>query len=123
MPPESVEATDHLQVLAPGERFVDRRILPGEADDLAHGLRVGHHIDAIYPGGAAVGLQQGGEHAHERGLAGAVRAEQAKDRARLDVEVDAIEGFGRAERLLDPSNFDDRICHASSVSTDFARQT
>ena len=44
------------------------------------------------------GLEDGGQDAHGRGLAGPVGAEQAEDGARLDVQRDAVEGADVAAR-------------------------
>ena len=57
-------------------------------------------------GGAGCGKQQGAEHLHHGGLAGAVRPEQADDRAALDIEVDTCEGFHLAKMLLDAARLD-----------------
>ena len=48
----------------------------------------------------AVGGEQGGEHAQRGGLAGAVRAEEADELARRDVEVDARDGLHRPRLVL-----------------------
>ena len=79
---QAVEPADHLEVLAAGERGVDRGELPGQADQRAHARRVAQDVAAEHPRAAGIGPQQRGEHAHERGLAGAVRAEEALDACR-----------------------------------------
>ena len=53
-------------------------------------------------GRALVRTQQRGQHAHERGLAGAVGAEDREDHAARHVEVDAVDG-AQAPKLLDES--------------------
>ena len=58
--------------------------------------------------GATVGLQQGGEDAHEGGLAGTVRAEQRQHASLVDLEVDAHHRDRVAERLRDAFHLDDR---------------
>ena len=45
-----VELADHLQVLEPGQVFVDRRVLAGEADPLPQQRRFARHVDARRPG-------------------------------------------------------------------------
>ena len=49
--------------------------------------------------GARVGAQQAGDHRERRGLAGAVRADDAVERAGAHVEVDAVDGGVLAEPL------------------------
>jgi len=51
-------------------------------------------------GPSCVRLEQGRQDADERRLAGAVRAEQAEDLARLDGEVDAAECLVLAVALV-----------------------
>ncbi len=103
---EAVEAADHLEVLAAGERAVDRGELAGQADQRAHARRVAHDVAAEHARAAGSGAEQRREHAYERGLARAVRPEQALHRAGRDDEVDAIESPGLAERDGDPFDLD-----------------
>ena len=49
------EPPDEPQVLVAGEVLVDRGVLPGEPDALAHRLRVRAHIEAEHLGAASVG--------------------------------------------------------------------
>ena len=92
---------DQHEVLPAGEHLVDRGELAGQADRLAHVAGVRGDVEAVHGGGARVGLQQRRQDPHQRGLAGAVRAEQREDAARLDVEVDAAQHVQVLERLLD----------------------
>ena len=55
----------------------------------------------------------------ERGLAAAVRADQAEDLALLHVEADAIDGLDAAKALLDFADFEDRG-HGAVSSRDLA---
>ena len=64
------------------------------------------HVVAADRGAARVGAQQGGEHPHGGGLAGAVGTEQAEHRAGPGGEVDAVEGGGGAEALDQPFDAD-----------------
>jgi hypothetical protein len=50
---------------------------------------------------AAAGRQQGGEHPQSRRLAGAVGAQESKDLALLQAEVDAFDGFDAALASLE----------------------
>jgi hypothetical protein len=53
---------------------------------LACGGVVGHHVVAHHGDAAAAGARQAGQHRDQRGLAGAVGAQQAEELAGLDVE-------------------------------------
>ena len=66
-------------------------------------------IDAGHPQRAAGRRQQAAEHAEGRGLAGAVRAEQAEDLAGLDGEADVVDGGERAELADEVADFDDGL--------------
>ena len=69
------------------------------ADPAAHADRVGDQVAAGDRGGAGGGLEQRGQHAQRRRLAGAVGAEEADDLPGLDVEVDADDGVDLLLRL------------------------
>ena len=105
------EPADQAQVLVAGEVLVDRGVLAGEADALAHRLRVRGHVDAEHLGPArvvrcriVVRMRTGG------GLARAVRAEQAEHACRSGTEkLDAVERDDRAEPLLETFD-DDGVC-------------
>jgi len=56
----------------------------------------------------AVGAQQRGEDAHDRGLAGSVRAEQGKHLATVRGDIDARQRLGIPEALGQPFGFDHR---------------
>ena len=60
--------------------------------------------DADRPG---IGLVHPGEHVHQRGLAGAVLAEDGMDLARPEVERDAVVGHDRPEALADAAHLDE----------------
>ena len=96
------EPADGPQVLSAGEVLVDRGVLPGQADALAHRLRVVGDVEAQHLGPATVGTEDGREDAHRSGLAGTVGAEQAEDRARGDGQVDAAQGSTSPKRLVRP---------------------
>ena len=67
--------------------------------------------------GAALGYRrERGEHANERGFAGAVGAEQAKDLAFGDAEADVINGNEGAEALGHVLDFDGTGTHARSLA-------
>ena len=77
----ALQPAEQPEVLAGGEVLVDRGVLAGDADQLAHHVRVLRDVDAEDLGAAAVHRQQGREHLQHRGLAGAVGAEDAEDLA------------------------------------------
>jgi hypothetical protein len=108
------EPADETQVLAAGEVGVDGRALAGEPDLKAHLRTLAHDVVAHDLGVAAVGAQDGGQHAHRGRLAGAVGAEQAEDAARRHLEVDAVERRDRAESLGQPFHQDGCIRHEGS---------
>ena len=68
-----VQQSDQLEVFPAGQVLVDGGVLPGEADDRTQGCGVADHVVPGHLGPALVGLQEGGEDANGRGLAGAVR--------------------------------------------------
>ncbi len=87
------------QVLGAGEVLVHRRVLAGEAHPGAHLVRLADDVVAEDMRLAAVRPQECGEHLHGGGLAGAVRAEDAVDRAGGHGQVYSVDGPGLAERL------------------------
>jgi hypothetical protein len=78
---EAVEPAEHPEVLAAGEVLVDGAVLAGQADHPAYEPRLGRHVVPEHPRLTRIGLEQRGEHAHGRGLACPVGAEQAEHRA------------------------------------------
>ena len=97
--------------------------LQREAHVLAHGHvrveRIGleHHRDAALGGGdvvhplaadvelAAVMLFEPGDHAQKRGLAAAGGADEDDELLGLDVEIDALDDFDRAEGFANAPEF------------------
>lgn len=67
----------------------------------AHGDKVPIDVDLTTIWG-----EESGEDLHERGLTGAVFAQQAVDRARLDRECDAVVRPHRTKMLMDVAEFD-----------------
>ena len=57
---------------------------------------------------ARVGMHEPGEHVHQRGLAGAVLAEERVDLPGAKVEVDVVVGQYARELLHDPAELDER---------------
>ena len=101
---QAVQAAEHPQVLGAREQVVDGRELAREGDGAPHRHRVG---DDVVPGDAhltGVGRRQRGQDADERGLPGAVRAEQRVDPPRGHGKVDAVENHVVAEGLRQPTD-------------------
>src|SRR5690606_34212849 len=94
------------EVLAAGEHLVDGGELPGETDRLAHLRGLFGDIEPGDDGLPGIRPQQGREDAHERRLAGAVRAEQREDRAARDVEFDPSQHVQVPVGLLDSTDLD-----------------
>jgi hypothetical protein len=79
------------QVLAGGCLAVGAAALGDHADRAPHPRRLGANVIPRDPRRALVRPRQRGEDAHRGRLAGAVRAEQAEDRALLDGERQTVE--------------------------------
>src|SRR6185436_9968693 len=104
------------EVLASGQRLVDRGVLAREADAQADGLRVGADVDAEHRRSPAVGGEDRGEDAHRGGLAGTVRAEQAEHGPWRDLEGHTGERDDLAETLLDVVDDDGRFGHGAILA-------
>jgi len=97
---------DEYEVLPPGENFVDRGELSGEADRFAHLGRLSHDVVSVDGCFTAVGLKQRGQDLHHSRFPGAIGAEQGEDGARGDAQIDAPEYRVVAVGLNEPSNLD-----------------
>ena len=108
MPPKPVCLVAEHDVLGDGEDGDEHEVLVHHADAGRHGVaRAGEVLDVVVEQDLAlVGLVQAVEHVHQRGLAGAVLAEQAVDLAGLDREVDVVVGDQGAEPLGDAAEFE-----------------
>jgi hypothetical protein len=89
---KAMEAALELHVLAPREQHVERRFLQRDADRVADGRSLANDVVAGDARGARRGGKEGGQHVDGGGLPGAVRAEEAVNLARGDLEVDAVHG-------------------------------
>src|SRR5262249_36402758 len=78
--------------------------------------RLAQHLD-LAPGG----VDQAEQHAYQRGLTGAVRAEQAIPVAGPHIEVDRVDGEHRAKALRDRSGDDHAGYQGSAASGGAAR--
>ncbi len=84
----------------PGEVAVDGRELAGESDAGADTLGLLDDVEAQHGRLAGVGPDDRRQRSDGRGLAGAVRPEQAEHGRGRDLEVDAVEGDDVSEALL-----------------------
>ena len=113
--PGAVQPTDHGQVLEAGQILVDGGVLPRQADLVAQRRGVVHDVIADDRGAPGVGFQQRGQNPDDRGLAGAVRAEQAEHRSPPHLEIDALQGSDLAVGLVEAA---DRRWRAVAVPRD-----
>jgi hypothetical protein len=111
------QLADEDQVLGAGQVLVHGGVLPGEADVLPHLTRLGEHVEPVDPGGPGVGADEGGQNPHRSGLAGAVGAEDAENRALTGRQVDAGQRLRGAETFREAFGFDGE-CHRSSSLSD-----
>jgi hypothetical protein len=105
-----VQPPEHPEVLSPGQVLVDGRVLAGQADRLAHRLRLADNVEARHACAAGVRPQQRREDADGGRLARSVRPEQSEDRAFLHFEIDAVKSahlaLARAVDLDETLSFD-----------------
>ena len=99
---DAVAAGEEVQVLPDLHVVVDPERVRHEPEDAPDVVRVPAHGGAGDLRVAAVGDEQRGEDAQGRGLAGAVRADEAEDLALRDVEVQAGDGEGPVVALDEP---------------------
>lgn len=85
------EPADQDEVLATGEVLVDGCVLAGEADAAPHRLLLMLHIEPVDRALAAIGLEHRGEHAHHRGLTGAIGTEQPQHGGTRYRQRDAVD--------------------------------
>jgi len=110
----AAEPAEEVDDLAAGEGGPERDVTGHVGEAAVEGLDVGPRVAAEEDDRAGVGAQQPEEDAQGRGLAGAVGAEEAVDLAGPDLEVEAVEGDGRAEGLVEVADLD-RSTHDMSV--------
>src|SRR4029079_15748565 len=108
-PALAVEAAEEVEDLNDVELRVEGGGLERDADPGLDRIRIGDDVDAEDPHGARIGLPQALEDLHGRGLAGAVRAEQAEHGSGPDLEADAVDGARRAIALSQVLDADDGI--------------
>ncbi len=110
----AVEPGDHDEVLAPRHHLLDSGRLAGQADHAAHGHRVAHDVVPVDAQRAAVGLDQRGDHADERGLPRTVGPEDRHRLARRQGEAQSGERLDLAELLGEAVGLDERVHRRAS---------
>jgi hypothetical protein len=99
-----VEGGLQSHVLVAGEERVEGGFLEGGADRRADLRAFADDVEAGDAGGAGGGGKQRGQHQDRGRLAGAVGAEEAVDLARLDPQVDAVDGARTFLELTDEAD-------------------
>ena len=103
---EAVDARDELQVLAHREVLIEAEALRHVADMHADLVRLGADVVAETRAAPAVGREQPAQHADGRGLARAVRPEEAVDRAALHPHREIAHHDAVAERFGEAFDLD-----------------
>jgi len=98
-PRQPAELADHHEVLAAGERDVDRGVLSCDTDAAAHFGSLRDDVEACDASVSAVGPRQRGEDAQGRRLPRPVRSQHAEQGAFVCVQVDAGKGLRVAVAL------------------------
>ena len=113
------QATEEIQVLEHRQRRVEvlaqaLRHVGDMRADIAPMTGIGHvaveHFDA-----AGLDLPRPGDQRQQAGLADAVRADQADHALRRQVQVDGLEGAGRAIAQADAAEAGDRRVHCGTL--------
>jgi len=116
-----VEPSEEDQVFSAGQVFIDRRVLPGNADQAPEPLSILHNIESEDRGVARIGLQQGRQDPDRGRFARPVRAEQAEYAPFIDGQIESVErpylGLATAVNLHQAFGHDDRL--AASRNTPF----
>jgi hypothetical protein len=111
--PQALQPAEHPQVLGGRQILVDRRVLAGDADQLADAVRFADSVHAEYPGLPGIDRQQSGEHLQGSRLPRVIRAEDAEDLALLYVKVDSVDRTEPAEGLDQAGGVNGRCsCHS-----------
>ena len=97
----SVEGALEPHVVPGGQIGVERCFLKGCADRVTDGGAVLDDVVTGHPRRSGGGREEGGQHVDRGRLAGAVRAEEAVDLTRPDLEVDSVDGAHAALELAD----------------------
>jgi hypothetical protein len=95
-----------VEVLPDGELGIEREGLRHVADAPARLDIAGIDLPAEQPGAALARFEQAGQHLHRRGLATAVRAEEAEDFPARNRQIDRVDSDEIAEAHGQPLGFD-----------------
>ena len=98
------------EVLEHRQLEIEVVLLRNDPEPLADPRAVGRGIEVEDRELSAAARRDGADHAHRRRLAGTVRAKKAERLARLDAEVDSVDGDELAEALLEVAGDDWRGC-------------
>ena len=85
------QVADQQQVLATGQPIVDGSELPRQTDLVAYLVRSRGNVIAGHRGRATIGLYEGRQDIDCRSLAGAIAAQQGKDRPLLNAGADVFQ--------------------------------
>src|SRR5262245_34292960 len=107
-------------VIGAGEKakiFEDREVAI-EAEALRNVAEFGAHFLTLFPcvyafdgRMSAGGMRETAQHSHGRRLAGSIRPEKTKDRARLDCQREVLHGMDSTVTLAQMMERDDRVIH------------
>ena len=108
-----VQQSDHTEVLEPREVLVDRGVLAGESDAVAHGARVLDDVETVDVGRTRRWREDRREDADHRGLARSIGTEKPEDLPAWHVQGHVIEGSNLAvfESSDNIERFDGEIGH------------
>jgi len=109
---QAVVARGQPKRLAHGEERVEDQLLRHHAERAPRGTVVGDDVVAHHPDRTGARPVQPGDDRDQRGLAGAVRAEQPEELALGDLERDAAQGLEVTVALVDGADVD-RGSHSS----------
>src|SRR5205814_1491001 len=98
------------QILIDVQLGVERVRLRHDAQPRPYAGTVAHGIHAQHAQGAARCGGDTSDHAHGRGLPGAIRAEEAERLTALDIEVDRVDRGEVCEALGQATGMDKRVC-------------
>jgi len=79
------------EVLLVAEVFVDCRLLEDEADRVPNLAALALDVEAVYGGCSGGRAEQRAEHVDRRGLACAIRSQEAEELTFVDFERDALD--------------------------------
>jgi hypothetical protein len=106
---QAVDARDEFQILAHRKILVETEVLRHVADARLDLCGFGADVEAEAGAAALVGREQAAQHADGGGLARAVGAEEAEDRAAPDLHRQVADDHSPAERFGQAAHVDDDV--------------